>query len=153
MKKILRLPAYLWAVLCVLLIPATFIGNAGFAKQLAKLPFMKISPVYSGGEIDRTIADNGLRIDIYKPVFEALIGESSKGFVQVKFSADSILPVQIDREIDYDNDGSPDFKLAINTKTGDTQFESFNKYATDLGISAKVKDYWIVRVEMRNPGK
>lgn len=152
--KILRLvPAYLWAIFCVLLIPVTFIGNDGFAKQLAKLPFMKINPIYSGGEIDRVIHDSALVTTIYKPVFEALIGQSSSGFVQVKFEGDSILPSVIDREIDFDNDGSPDFKLAINTLSGSTQFEIFNKDVTGLGVSLQVKDYWIARIEMKNSRK
>jgi hypothetical protein len=153
MKTLRTIPAYLWAVICVLLIPAAFIGNNSFAKQLAKLPFMKINPIYSGGEIARVTGDSALKITIYKPVFEALIGESSEGFVQVKFEGDSLLPEFIQKELDFDNDGVQDFKLAINTKTNNTQFDAFNKDLIDLGISTKVKDYWIVRVEVKNPGK
>jgi len=154
MKTLRTIPAYLWAVICVLLIPATFIGNEGFAKQLAKLPFMKINPIYSGGEVARIIQDSTLKISINKPVFAALIGESSKGFVQVKFEGDSLLPEIINQEIDFDNDGVHDFILAINTKTNNTQFEVLNKKdVIDLGVSTMVNDYWIVRVEVRNPGK
>ena len=153
MKTLRTIPAYIWAVICVFLIPAAFIGNEGFAKQMAKLPFMKINPIYAGGEVARIIHDSTLIISINKPVFEALIGESSEGFVQIKFEGDSLLPEMISQKIDFDNDGVQDFKLVINTKTNDTQFEAFNKDVIDLGISSKVKDFWIVRVEVRNPGK
>ncbi len=154
MKKLRTIPAYLWAVICVFLIPITFIGNEGFAKQLAKLPFMKINPIYKGGEVARITSDSTLKITINKPVFEALIGESSEGFVQIKFECDSLLPEIIRQNIDFNNDGVQDFKLAVNTKTSDTQFEALNKKdVIGLGISTMVKDYWIVRVEVRNPGK
>ena len=154
MKTLRTIPAYLWAVICVLLIPAAFIGNDSFAKQLAKLPFMKINPIYKGGEVARITSDSTLKITINKPVFEALIGESSEGFVQIKFECDSLLPEIIRQNIDFNNDGVQDFKLAVNTKTSDTQFEALNKKdVIGLGISTMVKDYWIVRVEVRNPGK
>ncbi len=154
MKTLRTIPAYLWAVICVLLIPAAFIGNDSFAKQLAKLPFMKINPIYTGGEVARITSDSTLKITINKPVFEALIGESSEGFVQIKFECDSLLPEIIRQNIDFNNDGVQDFKLAVNTKTSDTQFEALNKKdVIGLGISTMVKDYWIVRVEVRNPGK
>jgi len=153
MKKLRTIPAYLWAIACVFLIPVTFIGNDGFAKQLAKLPFMKVNPIYSGGEIDRIVGDSSLKITIYKPVFEALIGESSTGFVQVKFEGDSLLPDKINSEIDFDNDGKTDFKLEIDTRNNQTQFEDFNQLVTGLSVSQKVKDYWIARIELKNPEK
>ncbi len=154
MKTVRTIPAYLWAVICVLLIPAAFIGNDTFAKQLARLPFMKINPIYTGGEVARITGDSTLKITINKPVFEALIGERSKGFVQIKFEGDSLLPEIINQNIDFDNDSVEDFKLDINTKTNNTQFEVLNnKNVIDLGVSTMVKDYWIVRVEVKNPGK
>ena len=119
---------YIWAIICVLLIPITFMGNMYFSKQLVKLPFMRVNPVFTGGEINRVIEDNDLTISIYKPVFEALIGESSRGFVQVKFSTKDKLPETIDRIIDYNNDGVNDFRLIVNTKTGATGIEPLNSH-------------------------
>lgn len=69
---------YIWVIICVLLIPASFMGNMYFSKQLVKLPFMRVNPVFTGGDISKTFEDNGLTISIYKPVFESLIGETQK---------------------------------------------------------------------------
>lgn len=151
MKKIWIFPAYLWASLCIILIPVTFIGNNGLARQLAKLPFMKVNPIYSGGETDRSYSHDSLTITINKPVFEALIGESAEGFVQVRFSAADKLPGNIAEEIDYNNDGKPDFRVSINTSTGDTQFESMNKDVLALSTSSKVYNEWIIRIKLINP--
>lgn len=146
MKKIIQIFAYTWAFVCVLLIPITFMGNYQFATILSKLSFMKVSPVFTGGETARTIEKDSLKIIINKPVFEALIGKSSKGFVQIKFSGNNNLPKIINQEIDFNNDGTPDFKLYINTISNDTKLESINKNIRALIISSKAKDGWIVRV-------
>lgn len=150
MKKLIPIFAYTWAFFCVLLIPITFVGNYQFASLLAKMPFMKVNPVFTGGEIDRTIEKDSLKIIINKPVFEALIGKSSKGFVQIKFSGNNQLPNIIKQEIDFNNDGSSDFILNINTISNITKLEPLSKNIKGLIISSKVKKDWIVRVRIAN---
>jgi hypothetical protein len=151
MKRFLAIPAYIWAVICMLLIPATFMGNYFFAQKLSTAPFMKVNPVYTGGDSIRSYLQDSMTITINKPVFESLIGTSRKGFVQVKFSGE--LPDVIESTIDYDNNGKSDFGLNINTKTGDTKLDAMSNYVSALDVSSKVKDYWIVRVKIMNIDK
>ncbi|BDX38806.1 hypothetical protein CYCD_21610 [Tenuifilaceae bacterium CYCD] len=151
MKQLLSIPAYIWAIICMLLIPATFIGNTQFAKQLARLPFMKVNPIYSGGDIDRSYQQDSITVTINKPVFAALIGTSSKGFVQVTFSGK--LPETINSAIDYNSDNQPDFNVTINTATNSTKFEALSENVTGLNVSSRVKDCWIVRANILNPDK
>jgi hypothetical protein len=153
MKKLLSIPAYLWAIACLLLIPITFIGNDSLASQLAKLPFMKVNPLYSGGEISDSINAPELNIYIYKPVFEAFIGESKEGFVQIRFSSAGNLPDIISKSIDYDKDGINDFDVNIDTRNGETQLKHFNPLVTEMEISSKVKEDWIIRVGLKNPSR
>ena len=149
MKRLSTIPAYLWAIACLLLIPVTFIGNESFARQMAKLKFMKVNPVYTGGEISDSINEPGLNTYIYEPVFEAIIGESKEGFIQVKFSSPSdTLPEMITRPIDYNLDDSNDFILEVNTVTGKTLLTSLNPLVKDIAITSKVKDEWVVRVRL-----
>jgi hypothetical protein len=150
MKKLLTIPAYFWAVICMLLIPITFIGSSGFAKNLAKLPFMKIHPAFSGGEVDRTYISDSLTIAINKPVFPALFGEGKRGFVQVRFSGKVPLPVWIEEAIDYNNDASSDFTVKINTETGETVLLPISTKVKSSFISTKMKDDWVVRVDLLN---
>ena len=150
MKNPFKIPAYIWAFVCMLLIPVTFIGNNYFAQKFARLPFMKVNPVFTGGDVARSYVQDSLTISIYKPVFESLIGTSSKGFVQVKFTGSKQLPSLIHSAIDYDGDGKADFDLNINTLTNDTKFESLSQYVSKIDVSSKVKDYWIVRVKILN---
>ncbi len=151
MKRLLSIPSYIWAIICMFLIPITFIGNDYFAKKIATLPFMKVNPIYTGGDSARCFKQDSMTITINKPVFESLIGTSSKGFVQVKFAGE--LPELIQSNIDYDNDSITDFSLNINTLTGDTKLNDLSKQVTGLAVSSKVKNYWIVRVEILNADK
>jgi hypothetical protein len=153
MKNPFTIPAYFWAVICMLLIPITFMGNNYFAQKFARLPFMKVNPVFTGGDVARSYVQDSMNITIYKPVFESLIGTSSRGFVQVKFSSANQLPSLIHSAIDYDADGKPDFDLNINTLTNDTKFESLSQNVSKIDVSSKVKDYWIVRVKILNTNK
>lgn len=153
MKKVITVIGYIWAVACLLLIPVTFVGNQSFARMASRLSFMKVSPIYTGGEVARTVEDSTIKVEIYKPVFEALIGESKKGFIQIRFSSAEKLPPLIEKTIDMDNDGKDDFGLIINTETSDTKLSPVNPHVTGLNVSTRVKDAWVVRVDLTNPAK
>ncbi len=153
MKTMLSIIGYSWAVICLLLVPVTFIGNGSFANLLAKQSFMKVNARYSGGDIDHSLTKKDYKVEIYKPVFTALIGESSEGFVQVKWVVDKVLPPAICDTIDFDNNGSPDFSVNIDTKTGKTEFKALDKNVLGLNVSSLVKSSWLVRVNLKNPRK
>jgi len=148
MKKILTIPAYIWAVACFLLVPVTFIKNDAFAEQLAKLPFMKIHPKYNGGELNRNYEKDGLSVRINRPVYAALFGEGNKGFVQVTFSAPAQLPEQINQTIDYNFDNNPDFQVTINTLNGETNLIPLDQTVKSVYASSKVKEDWVIRVNI-----
>ena len=152
MKKIISIIAYSWAVLCLVLVPVTFIGNGAFANMLAKMSFMKVNARYSGGDLDHVLSKRDYKIEINKPVFTALIGESSKGFIQVKWVSKE-LPAAINDSIDFDNNGIPDFIVNIDTRTGKTEFKGLDKNVLGLQVSSKVKDSWLIRVDLKNPKK
>jgi len=123
-------------------------GNPFLAKKLATLPFMKVNPVFSGGDITRSYSQDSLVITVYKPVFESLIGSSNHGFVQVKLAGVNQLPQIIHCTIDYDADSKADFCLNINTASNETKLESLNPLVTAINVSSRVKNYWVVRVNL-----
>jgi len=148
MKKLLSIPAYLWAVACLLLIPVTFVKNDTFAEQLAKLPFMKVHPVYNGGEINREYSKDDIDITVNKPVGTTLFNNPHKRVVQVIFSASGKLPEMIDQTIDYNFDNTPDFKVRINTQNGQTDLMPLDQYVKSLRASSAVKETWVIRVNI-----
>ncbi len=148
MKKIRIIPAYIWAAACFILIPITFIKNDALAEKLARLPFMKIHPKYSGGDERIAYIKNGLHISVFEPVYSGIKGKGSDGFVQVRFSGTNKMPGTINEAIDYDLNGDPDFKVSINTADGTTALEKLNNHVQSIQVSSKVKDYWLVRVNV-----
>ena len=152
MKTLLSMLGYSWAVVCIILIPATFIGNGAFSNMLSQFSFMKVNPIYSGGDLDHSLNKGDMKVEINKPVFAALIGESAKGFVQVKWVVKE-LPPSISDTIDFDKNGTPDFSVKIDTKTGKTEFNAIDKNVVGLRVSSKVKESWLIRVNIKNPKK
>lgn len=148
MKNLLSVPAYIWAIACLLLIPVIFIKNDALARQLVKLPFMKVHPVYSGGEQNRQYEKDGLTITVNKPVNTTAFGKGKKEMVQVSFAAQGKLPDLINQTIDYDFNDSPDFSLTINTISGETELTPVNPTVRSLWVSSKVKETWVVRVNL-----
>jgi len=148
MKKLRIIPAYLWAAACFILIPITFIKNDALAEKLARLPFMKIHPKYSGGDERMAYINNGLNISVFEPVYSGIKGKGSDGFVQVKFAGANNLPSTINEAIDFDLNGDPDFKVSINTINGATTLEKINNHVQSIQVSSKVKDYWLIRVNV-----
>jgi len=154
MKKLLAIPGYIWAIICILILPVCFIKNDTFAAEMAKLPFIKLHPVYSGGDEAKVITDPALTTTIYRPVFDGFIGERKNGFVQVKFTSPSdTLPRVIQKDVDYNLDNAVDFKVEINTATGDTKLTPVNNLVKSLNISSPVKKSWVIRVNVINPRK
>ncbi len=148
MKKLRTIPAYVWAAACFILIPVTFIKNDALAEKLARLPFMKIHPKYSGGDERIAYIENGLHISVFEPVYSGIKGKGSDGFVQVKFAGTNTLPATINEAIDYDQNGVPDFNVSINTADGSTTLEKLNSHVQSIQVSSKVKDYWLIRVNV-----
>src|SRR5512133_1753249 len=145
MKKLRIIPAYIWASICLILIPVTFIKNDALAEKLARLPFMKIHPRYSGGAERIAYIDSGLHISVYEPVYSGITGKGSDGFVQVKFAGTANMPATINQAIDYDLDGESDFRVSIITATGVTTLEKIDARVRSLQVSSRVKDYWLIR--------
>jgi hypothetical protein len=114
MKRIWAVLGYGWAILAFLLLPAIFIGNDFFAKQLVNGTGLAISPRCTGGEVLQRLERGGYQLWVHRPVFDGLIGERREGFVQVDvMTRGRSLPLEIREEVDYDRDNKADFELQI----------------------------------------
>ncbi len=153
MNKIKNFIGYSWAIICLLLTPAIFANQTGFSQLLAQLPFMKVTPKYTGGEVVRKIEYTEYTTEIHEPIFEALIGESSEGFVQVTWRVKDKLPERIKETVDFNNDNLPDFQISINTKNGKTKFIPLSEDVLSLDISSEMKKDWAIRVNIKNTNK
>lgn len=146
MKKVKIIAGISWAFLGLIMIIILFPGLNGFSVSVSKLPFMKLNPRYSGGEIAFQIIEEGCTLDVRKPVFNGLLKERNSGFVQLDWRGS--VPEIIKDSIDYDNDGIKDFYVLINRKDSKTVLDPISREVKGVAISTPTSYGWAVRVEL-----
>ena len=133
MKKAKIIAGISWAFLGLILIIILFPGLNSFSVSVSKLPFMKLNPRYTGGEIANQIVAESCTLNIRKPVFNGFLRETKSGFVQLDWHG--TVPEMIKDSIDYDHDGKKDFCILVDRKKSKTDLKSFNSKVKDVIIS------------------
>jgi len=147
MKKVKIIAGVTWALTGLILIIMLFPFLNSFSSSAARLPFMKINPNYSGGTAASEIVSEGCTIVVRKPVFDWLIGERKKGFVQVDWRGN--VAEKMSDSIDYDLDGAPDFLVQVDRSTLETLLVPFNPLVSNLKTSTQTSYGWAVRVGIK----
>jgi len=153
MKKLLTILGFFWAAICLLIILIMFPGLDNFSRQLAKLSFMKINPTLSGGDMARSVEYEEYTLNIHEPVFDALIGESSRGFIQLDWVWKDSIPLPVYDSIDFNMDNYIDFIISIDPVAGTIHLDPLQSRVSDIIASARVENGWIVRVGLINEKK
>jgi len=146
MNKIKITAGIIWALVCLLLMIILYFGLGNFATGVSKLPFMKLNPNTSGGEIAQQISMDNCTLMIRKPVFDGFIGERKIGFVQIEWKGD--LPGTINDTIDYNMDNSPDFVIGIVVPENKVNLVALNPKVRDVGISTSTSYGWAARINI-----
>jgi hypothetical protein len=146
MKKLKVIAGITWAFICLIIIIVLFPGLNSFSESAARLPFMKINPNYTGGEIAYQIIEASCTLDVRRPVFDGLLSEKNKGFVQIDWRGK--VPENISDTIDYNHDNNPDFKIAIDRINTKTTLDALNKKVIGVAVSSPTSYGWAVRVEV-----
>jgi hypothetical protein len=148
MKRVKIVAGICWAFAGLILILILFPGLNGFSNTVSRLPFMKLNPRYTGGEVVRQIVNESCTLDIRKPVFNGFLKERHSGFVQLDWRGG--IPEMINDTIDYDGDGKKDFSILINRKMSTTDLKSLNSRVKDIVISTPTSYGWAVRISLLN---
>jgi hypothetical protein len=148
MKKVKIIAGVCWAFAGLILIVILFPALNGFSVSVSKLPFMKLNPRYTGGEVSRQIITGNCTLDIRKPVFNGFLKESKSGFVQIDWRGS--VPEMINDSIDYDNDGKKDFCISVNRTASKSNLEIFNNRVNKILISTPTSYGWAARVGLSN---
>jgi hypothetical protein len=150
MKRLRKLLAYVWALMAVPIILTTFMGMKSWAKKLVDFTGLRVSPLYTGGKVVQTIRHEGYETLIHQPVFDGLLCERKKGFVQIGWKATGDgLPESIDDTVDFDRDGKDDFRIKLNTTTNQGQLEPHSLSVVALGEILVLENERIVRVTLK----
>jgi hypothetical protein len=149
MKTLKGVLAYSWAFLTIFIVLATFMGNDYFSGKLASATGITVSPWFSGGEIVRTVDHGTYKTYLHRPVFDALIGERREGFMQLNWEPYEGLPSVIQEEIDYNGDNRTDFRITLDTHTGDKTLTTQNPSVLSTEGPYRLKKGWAVRVRLK----
>jgi hypothetical protein len=144
MKKVKIIAGISWAIFCLILILILFPGLNSFSGSVSKLPFMKLNPRYTGGEIANQVIQERCTLDIRKPVFNGFLKERNSGFVQLDWHG--TIPEMIKDSIDYDHDGNMDFCILVDRKNSKTVLDPISKKVKGVVISTPTSYGWAVRI-------
>jgi len=151
-QRIKTILGYTWAALALPLVLATFIGMNDWARGLAAVTGIKVSPWFSGGEVIHTLAEPHYQVLIREPVFQALVGERDEGFVQIDWvPTGEALPAQIRSDIDVWPGDGPEFTLHLDTVTNEVHLEKHSPLVLGAQRVLNLGQSRAVRVELRNP--
>jgi hypothetical protein len=120
MKRLVLFLGYGAAVLTVLFALALPIKVLPIFLSVVNAMNLKIAPWFSGGEVAFMIDRGSHQIKVYRPVYPALFGEGSKGFVQLVWQPRSALPPQVQDSIDLNRDGIIDCQISFPNPTAET---------------------------------
>ena len=132
--------AFLGLFLIIILFP----GLNSYSVSVSKLPFMKLNPRYTGGEVANQIVAENCTLDIRKPVFNGFLKERNSGFVQLDWHGK--VPEMINDSIDFDYDGKKDFFISIDRKNLKTVLAPLRDKIKGVDISIATSYGWAVRV-------
>jgi len=107
----------------------------------------------SGGDTARSIVYVDYTLYIHEPVFDALIGESAKGFIQLDWEWNDSIPVAVKDTIDYDMDDQIDFIIGIDPSSNQVDLIPIQPLVTEITNEARIENGWIVRVGLINEKK
>ncbi len=150
MSRLTKAAGYTVAFLMVPLALATFLGMTFWSAKLVAVSGLHVTPWFTGGEVFRKVNHGLYETRIHRPVFEGFLWNRRQGFVQVDWAGPQPLPSGIEEEIDYDGDGSPDFKIAFAASDDAAKLTAFNPRVLSLEGTYNLKDGRAVRVWLKN---
>ncbi len=155
MRKVQAVLGYGAAALMLPLMLAVLLllVGGGLDRTLVRALGLTLAPSIDGGEVRQTIPHGAYETQVHRPVFDGLIGQRGTGFIQIDWSPLKSLPASIDEEIDADRDGTPDFRLAVDTRSVESALTSYSSWVIGLEGTYARKESLAVRIQLRNPDR
>jgi hypothetical protein len=137
---------YTVAFLMVPLVLATFMGMGFWSEKLVAVTGLSVTARYTGGEVVRKIGHGQYETRIHRPVFDGFLWDSKQGFVQIDWTAAQSLPARLEEDIDYDGDGTADFRIELSTQDNSAKLVPVNPHVLSLEGTYNLKNGRAIRV-------
>jgi len=149
MKHLKSILGYTVAVITIFVALAAFMGNTDLSKVLISKTGLSIAPIYTGGEIVKTIDHDGYQTDIHQAVFPGLISEGKEGFLQIDWIKKTKIPEEIVEDIDFDSDKQIDFMVNYDTVNNEASIKTNNPRVIDVSGVYRRKNGFTIRVSLK----
>ena len=118
-----------------------FMDIDDWGEKLIKRMNYKVIDKIHGGEI-MDVIDNGKYITrIHRTVFNGIFKEQKKGFIQIDWFSNELLPEYISEKIDYNKDGIMDFKIDLNTEKNKAVLTKYNDKIINIMDKTSMGDF------------
>lgn len=149
MNRLRAFAGYSLAFLAIIGFMVVVLGLGDWMNLLVSTTGLTVSPWFTGGPVVRAVDHGAYRTEIHRPVFDALIGERSEGFVQVAWRPDTAVPPSLDEQIDYNGDGVPDLGVQVATAPRSVTLSPLAGGVTGVAGPFHIEGAWAVRVQLR----
>lgn len=135
MKKIIAYTIASFATLAVLLV---FLNLDGWARMFAQLPFMKIDPYISGGQVIDSVKVDSCTAYIHEAVYSGLFSKGKNGYQQINVDAGFNGTLNAD---------GTDYKISTcNDSISIAKYDNDSTLTMIQPMACKTKKGWIVRI-------
>lgn len=142
---------YIAAVWSSVIMLATMPAIMLLSEPLLKATGLTQADKYTGGPVAQTLDHGGYQTQVHKASFQALLGESQEGFIQVNWAPRGGLPPRLEEEVDANGDGQADLRLEVDTAAPSAALTPYVAWAVGIEGPYQLKDSLMVRVLLENP--
>ena len=153
MNRLKSILGTVWAVAALPLVVVMFLGFGRWPSVLVAATGLEVSPWYTGGRVATSIVRDTFTVRVHRPVFDALLGQYSKGFVQVDLvpPAGGVLPAQVVETVTPADNPALAFRLRLDTATRTATVEPVGASVVGLRGVYRLDRGRAVRDNLRNP--
>lgn len=122
----------IYLIITVTIAVILFMDIGAWGDALYKKMDYKVSERFLGGETISIIDNGSYFTRIHSPVFDGIFKSRNKGFIQIDWLSNEILPSYISENIDFNNDRIIDFRIDLYPDENKAFLEKYNNNVVNL---------------------
>lgn len=153
MAKLKSVLGTVWALTALPLLLVMFFGFGRWPRLLVAATGLRVSPWYTGGEVASTIPREGYATQVHRPVFDALVGRRSQGFVQIDLvpPEGGVLPPVVEESVVVQDNPVLAIRVRVDTAARTATLAASGTHVTGVEGVYGLERGLAVRVALRNP--
>ena len=153
MNRVKSILGTAWAAAALPLLLVMFFGLGRWPALLVGATGLHVTPHYTGGPTQSTLARDSYTVHLHRPVFDGLVGQRSEGFVQVDVMAFSgpQLPPLVEETLTPEGNPAMAFTLRLDTAARTATVRSVGAAVRGVAGVWQLDQGLAVRIALANP--